>query len=81
MAEKVILSNHWLDEEGWAGKKGEQYLPGKTVTFEDPGHAMLLRQAGYEASDVKPAAKKTAAPRAKKTAAKKTAAAPPASSE
>ena len=52
MAEKLILSNHWLDEEGWAGEAGKQYIPGKTVSFENPGHAMLLRQAGYEASDV-----------------------------
>lgn len=52
MAEKVTLSNHWLDEEGWAGKKGHQYLPRDTVTLENPGHALTLRQAGYEASDV-----------------------------
>lgn len=73
MAEKVTLSNHWLDEEGWAGEVGKQYLPGRTVSFEDPGHAMLLRQAGYEASDVKPAPK----PRAAKKVAKKAAPAAP----
>lgn len=80
MAEKVTLSNHWRDEEGWAGEAGKQYLPGKTVTFENPGHAQLLRQAGYEATDVQPAAKKASAPKprapraAKKAAAKKSAA-------
>lgn len=45
--EKLTLSMHWLDEEGWAGDKGKRYLPGDSVTLENSGHAMLLREAGY----------------------------------
>lgn len=78
MAEKIKLSCHWTDSEGWAGTEGKRYLPGETVSFANRGHAALLRQAGYEALDQGDAAPVTA-PRkraAKKAAAKKAAAAP-----
>lgn len=58
MAEKLTLSTHWQDEEGWAGKKGATYKPRDSVSFEDPGHALLLRQAGYEANEAEQSAAK-----------------------
>lgn len=56
MAEKIRLSTFWDDPESWAGgKPGTVHKPGDTVTLENPAHADLLRQAGYEALDAKPA--------------------------